>query len=72
MRARRRLFGDYGLLGRYRSHPDRRQEQLFFGLLRECVEQGIVSRELLREEMRRNHVRHDALELIERTPPLAA
>ena len=45
---------------------------MFFGLLRECVEQGIVSQELLRAEMRRNHVRHDAFEVIERTPPLAA
>jgi hypothetical protein len=72
MRARRRLFGDYGLLGSYRRHPDSNQERLFFGLLRECVEQGIVSQELLRAEMRRNHVRHDAFEVIERTPPLAA
>ena len=37
---RRKLFGDYGLLGSYISHPDRNQEHLFFGLLRECVEQG--------------------------------
>ena len=72
MRARRKLFGDYGLLGSYIPHPDRKQENLFFGLLRECVDQGIVSEHLLREEMRRNHVRHDALEMIERTPPLAA
>jgi hypothetical protein len=27
---------------------------------------------MLREEMRENHVRHDAFEVIERTPPLAA
>jgi hypothetical protein len=72
MRARRQLFGDYGLLGSYRRHPDRKQEHLFFGLLRECVDKGIVSADLLREEMRRNHVRHDAFEVIERTPPLAA
>ena len=44
MRARRKLFGDYGLLGSYNAHPDRNQENLFFGLLRECVEQGIVTR----------------------------
>jgi len=25
---------------------------------------------MLREEMKRNHVRHDALEVAERTPPL--
>ena len=72
MRARRRLFGDYGLLPSYRSHPDDKQQNLFFGLLRECVAKGVVSEELLREEMRRNHVRHDAFEVIERTPPLAA
>ncbi len=36
------------------------------------TETGIVSQELLREEMRRNHVRHDAFELIERAPPRAA
>ena len=27
--------------------------------------------EMLREEMRQNHVRHDALELIKTVPPLA-
>jgi hypothetical protein len=32
----------------------------------------VVTEELLREEMRHNHVRHDALEMVERTPPLAA
>jgi len=31
-----------------------------------------VTPEMLREEMRRNHVRHDAFEVMERTPPLAA
>jgi hypothetical protein len=72
MRARRKLFGDYGLLGKYIAHPDRNQENLFFGLLRECVEQGIVTPEMLREEIRQNHVRHDAFEVLERTPPLAA
>jgi hypothetical protein len=72
MRARRRRFGDYGMLGSYRRHPDSKQENLFFGLLRECIDQSIVSEDLLRQEMGRNHVRHDALEVIERTPPLAA
>ena len=72
MRARRKLFGEYALLGKYRPHPDPRQEQLFFGLLRECLEQGIVTEDMLREEMRHNHVRHDAFEVLERTPPLAA
>lgn len=72
MRARRYFFGEYGLLGNYTSHPDPKQEQYFFGLLRECLEQGIVSESLLRDEMNQNHVRHDAFEVIQRTPPLAA
>jgi hypothetical protein len=70
MRARRRLFGEYGLLGHYKSHPDLNQERFFFGLLKECVEKGIVSEELIRDEMHHNHVRHDALEVIDRTPRL--
>jgi hypothetical protein len=56
----------------YKQHPDARQEQFFFGLLRECLEQGDVTEEMLREAMRENHVRHDAFEVLGRTPPLAA
>jgi len=56
----------------YRAHPDPNQERFFFGLLKECLEKGIVSEALLREEMRQNHVRHDAFRVLERTPPLAA
>ena len=40
MRAKRQLFGDYGLLGSYNSHPDRNQENLFLGLLREGSSRG--------------------------------
>ena len=72
MRARRKLFGEYALLGSYRRHPDIKQEQLFFGLLRECLDEGIVSEEMLRTEMQHNHVRHDAFEVLEQTPPLSA
>jgi hypothetical protein len=71
-RARRVLFGDYAFAGRYRAHPDPHQEGFFFGLLRECLDQGLISEEMLREEMRRNHVRHDAFEVLERTPRLGA
>jgi hypothetical protein len=56
----------------YERHPDPNQERFFFSLLRECVDNGVVSESLLREEMARNHIRHDALELIERARPLAA
>jgi hypothetical protein len=69
-RARRELLGEYALLGKYKRHPDPRQERFFFGLLKECVEKGIVSEDLLRQEMRSNHVRHDAFEVLDRTEPL--
>jgi hypothetical protein len=69
---RRRVFGDYAFLGSYVPHPDPNQERFFFGLLRECLDKGIVSEELLRDEMKQNHVRHDAFEVLEKTVPLAA
>jgi hypothetical protein len=71
-RSRRALFGDYRFTGRYKSHPDLKQEQFFFGLVRDCLDKGIFGEDLLREEMARNHLRHDALEVLKRTPPLAA
>jgi hypothetical protein len=71
-RLRGRLFGEYAFLGRYHEHPDKKQERFFFGLLKECLEKGIVSEALLRDEMHKNHVRHDALQVMERTPPLPA
>jgi hypothetical protein len=70
--VKRRLVGDAQAHGVYQRHPDPNQERFFFGLLRECLEQGVVDEATLREEMRRNHLRHDALELIARTPPAAA
>ena len=71
-RVRRRMLGDYALLGHYRPHPDRNQERFFFGLLRECLDEGVITEDMLRDEMRHDHVRHDAFEVLERTPPLAA
>ncbi|MGQ0486447.1 MAG: hypothetical protein ACT4SY_13980 [Hyphomicrobiales bacterium] len=58
------------LWGKYKKHPDPRQEALFFALLRECVESGQITVARIEAEMRHNHVRHDALELIQRVPPL--
>ncbi|NND68769.1 MAG: hypothetical protein HKN19_14365 [Halioglobus sp.] len=69
-RLRAKVFGEYGLLGRYREHPDTNQEAFFFGLLKECLENGHVSEDLVREEISKNHVRHDAFEVLDRTPPL--
>ncbi len=54
--------------GSYTQHPDRKQEAFFFGLLRECLELGLVTESLLKEEMRQNHLRHDALELLRSVP----
>jgi hypothetical protein len=71
-RLRARVFVEYGLLGHYHAHPDPKQEQFFFGLVRECLEKGVISESLVRDEMKQNHVRHDALKLVEQAPPLAA
>ena len=71
MRARRKLFGEYAFLGNYRRHPDANQEVLFFGLLKECLAQGDITEAELRAEMAANHLRHDAFEVLERTPDLA-
>jgi hypothetical protein len=71
-RARRALFGDYRFAGTYKTHPDPTQERFFFGLLRECLDAGIITESMLRDEMRHNHVRHDAMEILSRTPALPA
>jgi hypothetical protein len=69
-RVRRSLFGEYGLLGQYKKHPDSNQERLFFALLKECLEKGIVSEAMVKDQMGKNHVRHDALDVIARTRTL--
>jgi len=70
MFLRRKLFGTYGLLGSYKSHPDKNQENFFFGLLKECVESGQITEAMLQDAMRQNFVRHDAIEVMERVPDL--
>ena len=70
LRLRRHLFGEYGLMGNYRAHPDRNQERFFFGLVKECLAQGLLDEPFLRAEMARNHVRHDLFEVLARTPDL--
>lgn len=70
-RLRDQVFGEHAFRGRYAAHPDPNQERFFFGLLRECLDKGVIEEALLQEEMQRNHVRHDAMEVLERTPPLA-
>ena len=72
MTARRRLFGDYALLGRYRRHPDPRQEALFWALLRACLDAGEVSEAFLAEKMRRAHLRPDTLDRVAAAPTVEA
>ena len=70
MRARRKLSASTPSWEMTR-HPDANQEVLFFGLLKECLAQGAITEEELRQEMAVNHLRHDAFEVLERTPDLA-
>ena len=55
-----------GIPNVYRRHPDRKQEDLFYSLLAECIKLGLVSEETVRREMAANHVRHDSLQLVQR------
>jgi hypothetical protein len=70
MKLRRRLFGEHAFLGHYHRHPDVNQENLFFGLLKECLAEGKVTTEMLKEAMAKNYVRHDALDVMARVPDL--
>jgi hypothetical protein len=62
--ARRMLRKGTGGTVFYRPHPDPRQEQLFFALLKECLEQGSVTRRFLRRAIRKNYLRKDAFALL--------
>jgi hypothetical protein len=65
-RTRKALLGANGAPnGRYKPHPDRAQERLFFSLLGECLANGTISEALVRREIGRKHVRPDALRLVE-------
>lgn len=50
--------------GRYLRHPDPAQEQLFFFLLRECLENGSITEAEIQKEIASNHIRHDAIALV--------
>jgi hypothetical protein len=49
----------------YQPHPDPRQERLFFALLKECLDNGILSRRSLRRAIRRNYLRKDTFALLD-------
>ena len=63
-RGRRALFGDYKFAGTYQAHPDPKQEAFFFQLVKECLEQGVLSEQQLQDEVRSGHLRSDAFDLI--------
>jgi energy-coupling factor transporter ATP-binding protein EcfA2 len=68
MRARGECSALRGL-GRYKRHPDPTRSASSSGCCASASRRGIVSEAMLREEMAQNHVRHDAFEVLERTPP---
>jgi hypothetical protein len=68
-RALDRLRGRHdGPRGHYKPHPDPAQERFFFGLLRECLATGAISRQIVEEEIAARHVRPDALALVDASP----
>ena len=70
MRMRRKMFGDHALLGRYAKHPDPKQEQLFYGLLKGAYEAGMVTDAQIKEAMDKNYIRHDSVEVMKAAPTL--
>lgn len=58
----------YQRKGKYKRHPDPRQEQFFFSLLKECLDAGEITEEQIKSEMASNHVRHDAFEVMDKAP----
>ncbi len=57
------------LLGRipthYQPHPNREIEQFFFGLTKDALRDGAITREYLETEISQKHIRPDILEKIE-------
>lgn len=45
----------------YQKHPDSKQERFFFGLLKECLDKGVLTEAYLKQEIRNQHIRPDAL-----------
>jgi hypothetical protein len=66
--ARRAISRDRSPAIRYQPHPDPRQERLFFRMLRECLEEGTVTRWFLRRAIRRRYLRRDALVILDGWP----
>jgi hypothetical protein len=50
----------------YLPHPDPAQERFFFDLLKEALEQGVITESFIQDEMKLRHVRPDALQALRR------
>ena len=57
---------------RFKPHPEPRVEEFFFLMLGECVDKGVLSYRELKDEIRKKHVRPDAINLIQATRRKAA
>lgn len=68
-----KLLGSNGiqLPMKYKKHPDPRQEAFFFALLKECVDQGKVSKALIEDHISMKNVRADAFNVLSKVPPVA-
>lgn len=55
---------------RHREHPDPRQTQFFFGHLKSAINNGVIAKEVLDEEISRNHIRPDVINILNKTDPL--
>jgi hypothetical protein len=68
----RRIKGKHAPRATYEPHPQPAVEAFFFQLLGECLDLGLVTEAMLRDEMARDHVRHDAFEVLARVRRQAA
>jgi hypothetical protein len=60
-----KFFPDNGikLWGKYKKHPDPLQEELFFALLKECLDNGMIAEATLADAIEKLNVRKDAFTL---------
>ena len=70
MRMRRKMFGDHAFLGHYARHPDVKQEQLFYGLLKGAYQAGLVTDAQIKEAMDKDYIRHDSVAVMKAAPDL--
>jgi hypothetical protein len=49
---------------KYQQHPDINQENLFFSLLKECMEQEIITGKFVKSEIQKKHIRPDVFDIM--------